>query len=146
MLLSVSVATGCYRHIRISASASLFELHECILDAFDFFDDHLHVFFMNNSAWDDENGYYSPYIEDDVKLSTDYKLSDFGLKKDSKFLYIFDFGDDWRFSVKVLRVEDGKLKKPELVRAVGDPPPQYPDLDGEDDFFDEDDEDDLAEE
>ena len=43
-VISVSVGTGCYRHIQISQKASLFRLHEAILEAFEFEDDHAHAF------------------------------------------------------------------------------------------------------
>ena len=34
-VISVSLGTGCYRHIQISKSATLYKLHEAILDAFE---------------------------------------------------------------------------------------------------------------
>ena len=34
-VISVSVGTGCYRHIQISKNATLYKLHEAILDAFE---------------------------------------------------------------------------------------------------------------
>ena len=42
-----------------------------------------------------------------------------------KFLYIFDFGEEWRFSCKVLRELDEPTEKPEVVRASGEAPEQY---------------------
>ena len=44
-VVSVSLGTGCYRHIRIGDQETLDRLHELILDAFDFDDDHAHAFF-----------------------------------------------------------------------------------------------------
>lgn len=44
-VISVSPATGCYCHIRIGANATLYKLHQAILNAFDFEDDHQHAFF-----------------------------------------------------------------------------------------------------
>ncbi len=39
-IISVSLYKGCYRHIRISAGATLYKLHKAILNAFNFEDDH----------------------------------------------------------------------------------------------------------
>jgi len=50
-VISVSLGTGCYRHIKISSSATLFRLHQAILNAFEFEDDHMHAFFMDNKRW-----------------------------------------------------------------------------------------------
>ena len=53
-VISVSLCTGCYRHIQIAASATLYRLHKAILDAFEFVDDHMHAFFMDNHLWSPE--------------------------------------------------------------------------------------------
>lgn len=126
LILSISYRTGCYRHIKISSSAMLEELHKFILKVFDFEDDHLHAFFMNNRAWDMDEAYYSSYAENVEKYTSDYKLSDFKLEKGSKFIYIFDFGEEHKFTVKVLRKEEEPIKEPELIKSVGESPEQYP--------------------
>ncbi|MCL2154648.1 MAG: plasmid pRiA4b ORF-3 family protein [Leptospirales bacterium] len=124
LVLSVSVEAGCYRHIQISEGATLFDLHEIILESFDFIDDHMHTFFMNNRAWDKSEEYICPNDEaefGDLKgFSDKAKLSKFRLKKDSKFLYIFDFGDEWRFKIKVLKLVDEVTKEPIVLKSVGE--------------------------
>lgn len=142
-VISVSLGTGCYRHIRISGKATLEDLSSAILDAFDFDDDHLHAFFMNNIAWDDEDCYYSPYAEEEEFRTTDaFRLQFINLEVGKKFLYIFDFGYDWRFQCKVLNILDEDTKEPVIVRAKGEAPPQYPvfDEDDDDEYFDDEDE------
>ena len=138
-VISVSLGTGCYRHIRISGKATLEDLSDAILDAFDFDNDHLHAFFMNNRAWDDMDCYYSPYAEEDGFRTTDsYKLQFINLEIGKKFLYIFDFGDDWRFQCKVLNILDEDTKEPVVVRTKGAAPMQYPNFDEEDEYYDDD--------
>lgn len=138
-VISVSLGTGCYRHIRISGKATLEELSDAILDAFDFANDHLHAFFMNNRAWDDMDCYYSPYAEEDGFRTTDAcKLQFLNLEIGKKFLYIFDFGDDWRFQCKVLNILDEDTKEPVVVRTKGAAPMQYPVFDDEDEYYDDD--------
>jgi hypothetical protein len=133
LVLSVSAGPGCYRHIQISESATLFRLHGAILDAFDFYDDHMHAFFMNNRAWDNSSEYICPGGElDFARGYTDkVKLSNFRLLKGSKFLYIFDFGDDWRFQIRVLRTIDSPTKMPVILKTVGEVG-QYPGYEDED--------------
>lgn len=67
-------------------------------------------------------------MEDDVHFSCDYTLSQL-LSENQKFLYIFDFGDEWRFSCHVLRITDEKCDKPEIIKSVGEAPEQYLDFD-----------------
>ena len=141
LILSVSAGTGCYRHIQISESATLLELSSAILNSVDFMDDHLHSFFMNNSAWDEDSEYACPGCElDGARGYTDkVKLSKFKLSKGDRFKYIFDYGDDWRFQIKVLRVIDEPTKTPLILKSVGSIS-QYGDGDdgwddeGDDDF------------
>ena len=52
-------------------------------------------------------------------FSDNIKLSKFHLKKGDKFLYIFDFGDDWRFQIKVLRIIDESTETPDVLKSIG---------------------------
>ncbi len=130
-VISVSLGTGCYRHIQISGESTLFQLHSAILDAFGFIDDHAHAFFMNNSAWSDRDSYYAENVERGLRLSAKYRLSQVDLYKGKQFKYVFDFGDEWMFQCKVLKVAEGSVSEPTVVRSKGEPPCQYGDWDDE---------------
>lgn len=139
LVLSVSVGVGCYRHIQINENSTLFGLHEVILDSFGFVDDHMHTFFMNNRVWDESAEYICPGddLDDAVGFSNKVKLSRFRLDKGDKFLYLFDFGDEWRFQIKVLRVINQPTTEPIILKSVGQVE-QYSDFDEYDDFDDDD--------
>lgn len=139
LVISVSAGKGCYRHIKISDHATLEELSSEILDAFEFIEDHAHAFFMDNRAWSDADCYYMAMEDedDDERHTCDYTLRKAGLKSGKKFLYIFDFGDEWRFACHVLRILDEPTVDPKVICTKGKPPIQYA---GYDDW-DEDDED-----
>ncbi len=122
-IISVSLYTGCYRHIRVSGCLSLEELHETILNAFEFDDDHAHAFFLNNKKWT-PGGYYSSIIEDEEKFTCDYTLEKV-LSDKQQFVYVFDFGEEWTFKCKVLKVLPEPTFEPEIVRSAGDSPSQY---------------------
>lgn len=125
-VISVSAGTGCYRHIQISQKASLFRLHEAILEAFAFVDDHAHAFFMDNKAWSQDDAYYSIKMDEHERLTKGRKLGNLNLKKGSQFKYVFDFGEDWRFQCKVLRELEEDTITPLVIREVGKSPEQYP--------------------
>lgn len=129
-VISVSVGTGCYRHIQISANATLYKLHQAIINAFDFDDDHEHAFFMDNHIWMPDQMYVSTKLEPGDRSTKKYTLKKLGLKKGMAFKYVFDFGDEWRFQCKVLRELDEKTDIPCVIRSVGESPMQY--LDDED--------------
>lgn len=129
-VISVSAGTGCYRHIQISKTATLHQLHKAIIAAFDFEDDHEHAFFMDNKYWSDYAA-FSSKIRGDERLTKSYKLERLNLSKGDQFKYVFDFGDEWRFQCKVLRELDEQTDIPGVIRRVGEAPEQYPEF-GED--------------
>jgi hypothetical protein len=65
----------------------------------------------------------------------------------TEVLFLFDYGDEWHFGVKLLKASDATTPGaayPRVVASAGVAPPQYPDL--EEDWDDEDDEDDSGDE
>ncbi len=138
-VISASLGAGCYRHIRIGDQETLDRLHELILDAFDFDDDHAHAFFMDDRYWSDVRAYFSDYLDDGEKYSSDVTLRQLRLKKGDKFKFLFDFGDEWRFQCRVLRELEERTDIPGVIRTVGEAPEQYPDWE-EDDEEDDDEE------
>lgn len=125
-VISVSLGTGCYRHIKISASATLYRLHKVIIAAFDFDDDHAHAFFMDNKYWSRYAAFYSMKMHGDERLTKSYKLQRLGLSKGDQFKYLFDFGEEWRVQCRVLRELDEEVDIPCVIRSVGESPEQYP--------------------
>ena len=130
-VISVSVGTGCYRHIQISKSATLYKLHKAIISAFDFEDDHAHAFFMDNHYWSGNAAFFSMKMHGDERLTKSCKLEKLNLSKGSQFKYLFDFGDEWRFQCKVLRELEDTVDIPCVILSVGESPEQYPEWDEE---------------
>ncbi|WP_081277440.1 IS1096 element passenger TnpR family protein [Enterococcus mundtii] len=127
IVFSISIGSGCYRHISVSTDETLEDFAEIILDSFDFINDHAHAFFMDNSAWSGNKCYYMAEVDmgHEYLHTCDYKLYQLGLKKGDKFKFVFDFGDDWRFQCKVLRVIEDEEGGYEVLKSVGEPPEQY---------------------
>lgn len=130
-VISASLGTGCYRHIRIGEQETLDRLHKVILDAFDFDDDHAHAFFLDDRYWSDARAYFSDCLDDAEEYSSDVTLRQLRMKKGDKFKFLFDFGDEWRFQCKVLQELEERTDIPGVVRTVGVAPAQYPDLEEE---------------
>lgn len=137
-VISVSQRTGCYRHIKIPITASLYKLHKAIIDAFEFDDDHEHAFFMDNRVWSHEASFFSSQMRPGDLTTRKCKIEKLGLSKGDKFKYLFDFGDEWVFQCKVLQILDEATPKPVVVRSVGEAPEQYPEFDVDFDEFGDD--------
>ncbi len=50
-----------------------------------------------------------------------------------KLIFLFDYGDDWRFDVICQTIEETKsaFRRPKILNPKGKPPIQYPDYDEE---------------
>ena len=145
LVISVSLESGCYRHIQISSKETLDSFSDAILDAFCFDNDHAHAFFMDNSVYSPWDCYYCPGIDEGYRLTTETTLEEAGAVPGKKFKYLFDFGEDWTFQCRVLKELDEKTAHPKVIRSKGDAPDQYFSWDDDDwdaDEWDDDDEED----
>jgi hypothetical protein len=122
-----------YREIEVESRKTLSDLAEAIVRAFGFEFDHAF-------------GFYSKLTGRDVmRAQPKYELfADMGEKTDAKsvrktrvadafpdvghtMLFMFDYGDDWRFVVKVIGMgqKAAKARYPKVLKKVGDAPEQY---------------------
>lgn len=65
---------------------------------------------------------------EDVRTTT---IESLGLEFGKTFMYLFDYGDEWRFKVRVYAIDLNAPEDeyPKVVQSVGQAPPQYPDWD-----------------
>lgn len=124
-VIKAALGAGCYRHIRIGNQETLDTLAEAILSAFDFDNDHLHAFFMDDRYWSEDDAYYSHDMDEDCRLSCEVTLRQLKLKKGDRFKFLFDFGDEWGFQCRVLQELEEKTKIPSVIKSVGEAPEQY---------------------
>ena len=122
-----------YRNIEICGDNTLNQLCQIILEAFDFIDEHLYKFCMDNRMYSEHS--YQPDPEGD-EPSADITLDELRLCKGQKFSLHYDFGDDWMFAITVSKVSEvAEKKKPRIVKSKGTIQ-QYPEWD-EDEWEDE---------
>lgn len=76
-------------------------------------------------------------VEDaDFRDVRDAVIGSLNLPVGKTFMYLFDYGDEWRFKVRVHAINDHadpNAEYPRIVESVGQAPPQYPTWDNEDD-------------
>lgn len=125
--LKVSLDKSCYRYLTFPGSFTLEDLAEMILTAFDFNNDHLHAFFMDGEPYRSGESYYSRYAEEPGIPTNKIKVETLELSEKQKFLFLFDFGDDWHFNCEVKKITDTPEKEPYISEIVGEAPEQYPD-------------------
>ena len=120
-----------YRVIEISGEHSLDDLCEVILSAFDFTDEHLYEFCMDNRKYSDYSYQSVPQYNEP---STRVKLDEIGLEPKQKFSLHYDFGDDWMFTIVVQNITETSEKVVPNVIKEKEMIEQYPEWD--DDEYD----------
>lgn len=119
-----------WRIIDIQENQMLSSLHKAIFKAFDRFEEHEYSFFLNNNQYDNKNAYHSPRLKDgdDDKLATRIRVDSIHLYGGHKFLYLFDYGDEWWHEVELVEVikRITRASYPRIVKKQGKSPPQYP--------------------
>ncbi len=124
--MKVSLNPSCWRTVKLSSTHTLLDLHDLIQKAFEFDDDHLYAFYMDGKPFSNQSCYHAPFTEETPSVK-DTALGELQLYVGMGFLYLFDFGDEWHFSIQVLRMEESdKLDfKPQIESVKGDSPEQY---------------------
>lgn len=138
-IISVSAGTGCYRHIQLSDRETLYTLHQAILKAFQFEEDALHIFFMDNRAGSIAHAFLGGFQwreTSDLKFppemdTKNITLEQAGVVAGKKFKYCFELERGHTFQCRVLREVQQDAPYPFVVRAVGMLPEQEPDEPGD---------------
>lgn len=122
---------ACWRRIGIPADATLEDLSSTILRSVDFDNDHLHSFYWKNSYG--SRVWVNHHFMDEPPFTSDFSIGSLPLKEGQSFTYLFDFGDNWQFKVKLERIEPAEASIiPRILEYSGEAPEQYPDYDEED--------------
>jgi len=118
-----------WRIIDIKGTQMLSSLHKAIFKAFDRFEEHPYSFFLSNKFYDKESEYTSPGLDTDGmgKLATRIRIDSVELYGGPKFLYLFDYGDEWWHNVELISVTERvtRANYPRVVKKHGKSPPQY---------------------
>ncbi|MDR0912715.1 MAG: plasmid pRiA4b ORF-3 family protein [Methanobrevibacter sp.] len=123
-----------FRQIKINGESTLKDLAEFILESFDFDNDHLYLFNMDNNYYNGVNTYsLVPQEENPEDKSVEITLNELNLRRKQLFQFWYDFGDDWFFTIAVEKIEDydDRYKKPVIITSLGELS-QYGEMDDED--------------
>lgn len=156
--------TKIWRRIALRGGQTLHDLHNAIFDAFDREEEHLYSFYIPPTEvksksvrkFTDFPEFTHPYaLEDGLTMmlgmfaraeppqdAARTAIQTLGLSQKHRFLYLFDFGDEWLHWITVEQT-DGKADDnsyPRILDRHGESPAQYGDdgWDEEDDWDDED--------
>ena len=115
-----------WRRIEAPAEMSLDDLALAILDAFDFDVEHLYCFELRDAR--SRKLRIACPMENKADAFTDeVTLGDLPLPAGETMTFVYDYGDDWQFTVKLEHVAEteAKLAKPKVSAKGGQAPTQY---------------------
>lgn len=117
-----------YRVIEIESQDSLDILHSAIQRAWNWDADHLYVFYVDGALRERRFEFAHDAVEEAGDYALGIPVGSLGLRPRHRLLYIFDFGDNHRFTVQCegVREDAGSGAFPRVVEAVGEPMEQYP--------------------
>lgn len=96
----LGITPAVWRRFLLPGNTKLEQVHECIQGAFGWENCHLHEFEIAGKRYGDPDA-----ADGDREITsergTKSKLKFFDLKAGDKFLYVYDFGDDWRHELEV---------------------------------------------
>jgi hypothetical protein len=120
-----------WRRIAIPARLTLDSLVAAILNAYKFDFDHLWEFsYQTRFGWPVHIAH--PYMEEGRSTSEEV-IGDLPLKVGGHMVFLYDFGDNWKFDVALERIDpvDPDVDKPVVLESHGEAPEQYPSWEGE---------------
>lgn len=96
----LGITPSVWRRLLLPGNTKLEQVHECIQGAFGWQNCHLHEFEIAGKRYGDPDTAHGDQ-EIISERGTKSKLKFFDLQVGDKFLYVYDFGDDWRHELEI---------------------------------------------
>jgi hypothetical protein len=118
-----------WRLIAMPSKATLHDLLGLILKSMKFGSDHLYEFTYRDRLGAEVSATHP--MMDEGPWADGIAIGTLPLEPGQTMQLLYDFGDSWRFAVKLERIEPpaGKGKKPRILESHGEAPEQYPNWD-----------------
>lgn len=110
------------RVMAMPSTATLDEFMDWILDAYEFDNDHLYEFMYRNQRGGLSYARHS-YC-DEGPFADDIRIGDLPLAPGQALDLLYDFGDEWRFKIRLERI-DPATGEPRILKRIGKAPRQY---------------------
>ena len=124
--LQVRLAYGRWQaDLTVEAGHTLEDLHLLLQRVLDWDRDHLYAFYLSGRCFDHLTEVACPMAGDALPTTDQVTFGHFDPAPGQRFLYLFDFGDEWRFEITVTdRLPTSNLAGEPLCSAASGPPPR----------------------
>ena len=129
-----------FKILEVPTNMTLYKFAEILVKSFGFYFDHAFGFYNNIKDPNKSDEIYELFTDlDDVEHTPNakgvkkfYFVSDL-FEKNTKMLFLFDYGDCWHFILELLDDKESVYSVPKnyhkIFESHGENPEQYPDLD-----------------
>jgi len=120
------------RDIAIRSTANLEDLHNTIVNAFDFDGSEMASFYLSDKEWNQGDEIPLDDVSDDadseVKTMSDYKLADLFKEQNDKLIYVYDFYLMWTFLIELIEITTYNKERdlPKILYSLGNLPQDAP--------------------
>ena len=116
--------------IRCASTHTFEDLHKAIQKAVEFDNDHMYSFYLDGKRFSD-NAVNCPHNDYSAPQADTCTLAEARLRNNQRIMYLFDFGDEWKFLLTIKEVKEkvDLPAKPIIMNIKGKPPEQYPSWD-----------------
>ncbi len=114
-----------YRDILLSSENNMLQLHQAIIDAFEFEGKQLASFIVEGDSWEAAAEYPLESLgEKDNELMKDVKIERVLKEEGNQLTYIYDYLNEWRFHIEVMAINNKSeiIETPKLLKSVGKSP------------------------
>ena len=124
----LNVEEDVLRDLEIDESSSMMEFHKTISSFFGFDSSEPSTFYKSNDEWERDEEIKIFKLDEDDKVYSDSRVSEFISSEGDKLIYIYDFLNYWTFFIDVNKtVEKIKDKEyPQCLLSVGEVPKDSP--------------------
>jgi hypothetical protein len=136
-----------FRDIELDREDHMLDLHQAIVNAFEFDGSQLASFYKSDDDWNQGDEIPLESMDNNTAPMEEVPLTDCFNDEEKRMIYVYDFLDMWTFLVELVEVKEPDITEtyPALTLVYGQRPEQAPDkqFEGEtrqsDDIFDGDD-------
>lgn len=119
--------------LELPSENTLSDLAHTIIDAAGFDMDHCYGFYEDLGRGHQDAEHYTLFADigeevAPVDKGVETTSLDAAFEAEKQMIFLFDYGDDWRFLVTCTKEESGRaFKRPRILATAGTAPIQYPD-------------------
>lgn len=114
-----------YRDILLSSENNMLQLHQAIIDAFEFEGKQMASFIVEGDSWQAAAEYPLESLgENDNELMKDVTVEQVLKEEGNQLTYIYDYLNEWRFHIEVMAINNKSeiIETPKLLKSFGRAP------------------------